>query len=132
MTIAARLQTSSAADRRSWPRYELRLDASLRASGAKVTIHNLSSTGMLIETRAALCSFDSLEVDLPEVGITRAFVVWSSGRFHGCKFKLPLSKSTISAALLRGELLSTTSVTGSRRTRWSLIKRMGTAFRLTR
>lgn len=132
MTIAARLQTSSGADRRSWPRYQLRLDASLRASGAKVTIHNLSSTGMLIETRATLCSFDSLEVDLPEVGITRAFVVWSSGRFHGCKFQEPLSKSTISAALLRGEPSSSTEVTGSGRTRWAINKLIADAFRQIR
>ena len=132
MTIPAKLRTTPAADRRNWPRYELRLGSSLQVSGENVTIHNLSSTGMLIETQARLCSFDNLEVDLPVAGVTRASVVWSSGRFYGCKFKQPLSKSMISAALLRGQPTTSTNVTGSRRTRWSMIKRIGETLRLTR
>ena len=118
MMIPARLQTTPAADRRNWPRYKLCLGSSLQASGEKVTIHNLSSSGMLIETQARLSSFDDVEVDLPETGITRALVVWNSGRFYGCKFKDPVSEAIISAALLRSQPSGSTNLAGSRRTRW--------------
>jgi hypothetical protein len=56
---------------------------------------------MLIETAAGLAPRDELEIDLPESGATRAIVVWNSGAFFGCEFVEPLSRATLSAALLR-------------------------------
>jgi hypothetical protein len=56
---------------------------------------------MLIETGAELTPFDGLEIELPQVGITQAVVVWSSGRFYGCQFKERISQAAVSAALLR-------------------------------
>ena len=101
MTISARLQHAPAADRRSSPRHTLCLDSTLQTTGDAVTIHDLSSTGMLIETAARLAPFDGLAVRLPEVGIMPAIIVWNSGRFFGCEFNERLSQATISAALLR-------------------------------
>jgi hypothetical protein len=101
VTIQARLERSSAADRRGSPRRKLTLGSSLRATGDPVTIHDFSSAGMLIESTARLPLFDGIEIDLPEVGMTHAVVVWNSGRFYGCEFKESLPKAAISAALLR-------------------------------
>jgi hypothetical protein len=66
-----------------------------------VTIHDVSATGLLIETATELAVLDDLEIELPEAGFTPALVVWSSGRFYGCQFKERISQAAISAALLR-------------------------------
>ena len=101
MTIEARLQQDQSADRRNLSRRRLSLASSLEASGHHVSIHDISATGMLIETAAELAPDDDFEIDLPESGATRALVVWNSGPFFGCEFIEPLSRATISAALLR-------------------------------
>lgn len=101
MTIAARLQQDQSAERRGLSRRQLRLTSSLEATGQHVSIHDISPTGMLIETAAELAARDELEIDLPESGVTRAIVVWNSGAFFGCEFVEPLSRASMSAALLR-------------------------------
>lgn len=101
MRITARLERSEPHDRRSKPRHKLRLGTAIKATGENVSIHDISSTGMLIETGVELEPLDELEVDLPENGPTEALVIWSSGHFYGCEFKEALSKAVISAAFLR-------------------------------
>lgn len=100
MPIPARLQTTQPdADRRLSPRHQICIGSSVR--GDPVTIHDLSATGMLIETAADLHPFDALEIELPEAGVTTALVVWHSGRYFGCEFKEPVFQATVSAARLR-------------------------------
>ena len=70
-------------------------------SAATVTIHNISATGLLLETGAPLIEGELLDVDLPDVGMTRAQVIWSSGNLHGCAFAAPVSPATLSATQLR-------------------------------
>lgn len=101
MPIAARLEDFPASDRRSAERRKLRLDSTLEATGEEVAIHDISTTGMLIETAAELAPFAALEIDLPHNGLTRALIVWSSGLYYGCVFSEPISRATVSAALLR-------------------------------
>src|ERR1044071_7931358 len=101
MTISARLQVTPAANRRGWTRRSLSLVSSLQGTGSDVTIHDVSLTGLLIETSAELTVFDDLEIELPEAGFTPALVVWNSGRFYGCQFKTRISQAAVSAALLR-------------------------------
>jgi len=101
MTISARLRVTPAANRRGWTRRSLSLVSSLQGTGADVTIHDVSPTGLLIETPAQLAVFDDLEIELPEAGFTSALVVWNSGRFYGCQFKARISQAAVSAALLR-------------------------------
>lgn len=101
MRISARLQITPSADRRDWQRRRLSLGSSLQSTGDDVTIHDISASGMLIETAAELAVFDALEIELPETGITPALVIWNSGRYFGCEFKQGLSQGAISAALLR-------------------------------
>lgn len=84
-------------------RYSLSLDthASSRGRVDRVLVHNLSATGLLIETALQLRFGDEIELELPRVDAQRAKVVWSSEGLHGCQFVTPLSDATVSASRLR-------------------------------
>ena len=101
MQTLARLERVESRNRRSAPRRELSLGMVLPETGDEVLIHDLSATGMLIETSADLATFEQLQLDLPEVGKTVATVMWNSGRYFGCEFHRPIPKAAISAALLQ-------------------------------
>jgi len=88
-------------NRRYATRRALRLGATLSDSGVEVTIHDLSPTGLLLETDQPLTQGETLFVDLPERGPTAANVAWHSGRFYGCAFELSIPAAAVSAALLR-------------------------------
>jgi hypothetical protein len=101
MAIAARLQQEQSQDRRGSRRRRLSLETSLEGSGDEASVHDISSTGLLLETAAELAPFETLEINLPEAGTTHAVVIWNSGRYYGCEFKEQLSQAVVSAALLR-------------------------------
>lgn len=80
----------------------------LQAQGALVSglatnviIHNVSATGMLVESDVALTPGEGIAVDLPQMGVTPAKVVWTSGKLFGCQFEAPISSAALSAAQLR-------------------------------
>ena len=75
-------------------------------SGAetRVLVHNLSETGLLIESSDGLEIGEAIDLVLPEAGATRASVIWASGELYGCAFDAPLSPATLSAAQLRSAL----------------------------
>lgn len=68
---------------------------------ATVLVHDLSETGVLIETQVRLTPGEFLEIDIQEAGTAAATVVWSSGHFFGCEFEKRLTKAAVSAAILR-------------------------------
>ena len=88
-------------NRRYAPRRALRLGATLSDRGVEVLIHDLSPTGLLIESAQPLSQGETLFVDLPERGPTAASVAWSNGKFYGCAFELSIPAAAVSAALLR-------------------------------
>lgn len=80
----------------------------LQLQGAKATggevavlVHNISATGLLIESDVALDLGDRIEISLPHAGTTWAKVIWTSTRIYGCQFDTPISAATLSAAQLR-------------------------------
>lgn len=92
---------------RGTPRLHMRLEApgSVEGSGsALVVIHNLSATGMLIETASDLAIGQRIMVALPEAPDCAATVVWRSEALAGCRFDRPLSHAMLSAAQLRNPL----------------------------
>lgn len=101
MHAVARLERIAGRSRRGSLRRKLSLGAVLPETGEEVIIHDLSWTGILIETTARLKSSEQLQVELPEVGAKVATVIWSSGNFFGCQFKETIPKRAISAALLK-------------------------------
>ena len=106
MPIAAHFEPAPHSDdpRRS-VRHTLRLEASgSTADGkhARVTVHNISASGVLLETVAVLDVGETFAIDLPEAGERRAIVSWASAAFYGCQFEEPLSPAEVAAAQLRG------------------------------
>lgn len=104
MTIEARFEEH--ADERGASRRTLHLGVSgtFGAQGA-ATVHNLSVTGLLIETAIPLAEGEIITVDLPQAGEQRATVVWSDAPMHGCRFGTPLTPAAVSAAQLRSAVL---------------------------
>ena len=80
----------------------LEAQGSTAAGPAAVLVHNVSATGLLLESGAALAPGESIEIELPEAGATAARVVWTSGRLAGCQFDAPISAASLSAAQLKG------------------------------
>lgn len=70
-------------------------------TGIRVLIHNISETGLLLESDAALSVGDRIEIDLPHGGDSWASVVWISEHLIGCRFDTPVSQAVLSAAQLR-------------------------------
>lgn len=90
---------------RSARRRALRLETSGFAAGAgeaNVTIHNISATGLLLETGLALAEGERLALDLPEAGTVTAVVVWRSERLYGCAFEQAIGPAALAAAQLQG------------------------------
>lgn len=107
MAIRRTIETNAErGSRRETERFSLNLSvlAEDGATGSPVLVHNLSTSGLLIETEAALDIGRQLQIALPEIGDTIATVVWNSERLFGCRFDVPLSRSALSAARLRNPL----------------------------
>lgn len=82
------------------PRRQLRLEAEgSTASGqtAQVLIHNVSTTGLLLESPVALAEDERIGLALPQVDTALARVVWMSETFYGCRFETPLPESVLAA-----------------------------------
>jgi len=101
MSMAVQVTPQLVANRRYASRRPLRLGSVLSDTGAEIVIHDISATGLLIETSQDLSTGETLIIDLPERGNTPATVAWSSGRYFGCQFELSIPVAAISAALLR-------------------------------
>jgi len=103
MTIAGRIDPTPApgtrAERRS---LLLEVSGELNGSRANVTVHNISESGLLIETDQALAVGEWFNLTLPEAGTVEAEVIWASGALHGCRFAAPLTRAALSASQLRG------------------------------
>jgi hypothetical protein len=56
---------------------------------------------MLLECKTPLRQGEHLDLLIPEAGAAEAEIVWTSGHFFGCKFRVPLSTAAVSAASLR-------------------------------
>lgn len=115
MAIKAHLDQPAAtpdavpASQRSAPRRALWLetsgffaDAGPDGVEANVTIHNISTAGLLLETGLSLTEGEQLALDLPEAGAVIATIVWRSDRLYGCAFAEPLSTAALAAAQLQG------------------------------
>ena len=93
---------SSKAPRPQRRRLQLEVGGSL-ASGdaAAVLIHNISATGLLLETATGLSDGERIDIELPDLGPTAATIVWTSDTFYGGRFDAPLSVALLSALELR-------------------------------
>ncbi|MDZ3832165.1 MAG: helix-turn-helix domain-containing protein [Sphingopyxis sp.] len=102
-------QGSPSTDERGAERLLLNLEVegSIDSGGATtVLVHNLSVSGMLVETRSDLAMGQQIKVGLPETGEVSATIVWRSETLYGCRFDRPLPRAALSAARLRNPLPS--------------------------
>lgn len=107
MAMLAHLEQTDRSDRRYSDRRVLKLQvpgATASGPGVAVLIHDLSLSGLLLETSAELTVGSDLQIDLPEVGLRPATVVWNSGQYFGCAFATPLPRAALSAALLKNPI----------------------------
>lgn len=113
MVIAAHFEDlpepadDEAAGRVRDPRRTLRLAAEgVTATGAaaSVLVHNISASGLLLESEVPLAPGERIDVDLPHVGQTAARVVWASGTYFGCQFDGAITAAALSAAQLRSDV----------------------------
>lgn len=108
--LTAYMDTARAvANERGAARRTLRLEvqgSTPAGDASNVLVHNMSETGLLIETAAPLAIGESFEVVMPDAGVLPAVVVWVGGGFFGCRFENPVPTATVSAALLRAPALS--------------------------
>jgi len=91
---------------RGTTRRALFLEVSGRLPGgleSNVVIHNISVSGMLMETRQRLEQGERLVLDLPEAGMVRAVIVWQSGELFGCAFEQALDHKALSAVQLQSD-----------------------------
>lgn len=80
---------------------QLEAPAATPSGAGDIRIHNLSRTGMLIESTAEVTVGTAIEVEMPGGARHAAEVVWRDSELFGCRFAKPLSQATLSAALLR-------------------------------
>lgn len=105
MAIAAHFEelTASAAARDQRRHLLLEAQGAVAGRGAEaVLIHNVSTSGLLLETSTALSVDERIVIDLPEAPGTPARVIWTSGALAGCQFDAPIPAAALSAAQLQG------------------------------
>ncbi|UIP07651.1 helix-turn-helix domain-containing protein [Erythrobacter sp. SDW2] len=99
--------TSNADSGRDSPRRAVRLATEgLRANGEEtlVRLHNISASGLMLESDVRLEKGEKVMIDLPLAGPTPARVVWRSASLHGCRFDQPLSLAVLSASELKSAI----------------------------
>ena len=106
MVIRAHIEEQPhALDDRREPRRAMQLETQGALEGgveANVTVHNLSTSGLLFETELPLAEDEVLAIALPEIGTVEARIVWHSDRLFGGEFDRPLSDAALAAARLQG------------------------------
>lgn len=97
------LQGEILRESRSDERRTLHLSARAVSLGdsAQVLIHDLSEKGLMFETTAELAIGEIVSVELPFIGKSEARIVRKYENSFGCEFLTPVSRKTVSAALLQ-------------------------------
>ena len=82
-------------EQRRVDRVPVRLVTSNGRDGMPLTLLNLSTTGMLLNSPRALYIGDTVQVDLPKIGATGAKVMWHDADEYGCRFFSPIPESVV-------------------------------------
>lgn len=82
-------------------RFELFTEAEglLSSRGAEpIVVHNLSATGVLLETETLLHAGQRIHISMSAAEPTAAIVVWTGDALYGCRFEHPISQEMLSTA----------------------------------
>jgi hypothetical protein len=116
MSFSAQLKYSQSADERGAERYRLLLPASAEKPGSglvDIIVHDLSTSGFLVETQAPLSVGSEILLDIPGAGSVAAEVAWHSGNFFGGQFQSPLSASAVTFAFAASRVVWPNFTVGS-------------------
>ncbi len=107
-SLRAKLSTFEPLERRGSVRWhvELLISAGPAHDPSRSMVRNLSETGLMLETDAALQVGETIVVDLPGADPVEARVKWHRNSAFGCEFSTPIPASVISATLLQAPLSS--------------------------
>jgi hypothetical protein len=89
-------------------RRSTRAPSTLRTDGMRpidVTVVDVSTTGLGVETSEDLRISDEISIGLPGVGTRRAFIAWRRDNRYGCAFYSPLDESDLARAFLGANLV---------------------------
>jgi len=104
VAVEAQLDILQATTRRGAARREVTLrgrGAGAAGTATEVLIHNLSESGVLLESATKLAVGEKIVIDLPDLERISAKVVWASDELFGCAFDRPVPHAAVSAAQLR-------------------------------
>lgn len=89
--------------RRGEPRLSLNLLAGVRRGNdsGNAQILNISRSGFLLQSDLPSLDHQPITVIIPGIAAREAHVVWSSGRFAGCRFDQPLRRIDLANSRLR-------------------------------
>jgi len=100
--MQVRVQTDAKPIEQRWRvRRSVNIDLLPAAGGQVATVRNLSENGLLLESTTPLPVGSTISLTFPEASVCTAEVVWQNGYLYGCRFHYPLSRSAVSAAVLR-------------------------------
>ena len=90
-------------NRRGAARWRVRLElpGTSDDGSASLVIHDISTAGMLVETRSTLEIGQSVMLSLPDADQVVARVVWQNDTLFGCRFETSLPQGVVSAIRLR-------------------------------
>lgn len=104
MTIPAYIEQPTQSNaRRQERRQKLHLvvdGATAQEAALDVMIHDLSTSGLLLESSRPLSTGEKIQISLPHAGVRSAKIVWAQGNYFGCEFDRPVPKASVSAAQL--------------------------------
>lgn len=101
MALAAKIYLAEdSGERRAAPRRSVEHGTTLRLSGLPfdVVLHDLSETGVSIETAVPMPDGGTVTIGLPGVGRFEARLISRTGSRYGCRFAEPLSAAEAAAA----------------------------------
>ena len=105
MSLQRKATIETTVDKRRQRRHKLLLEVEARGPASltgAVIVHDISDSGILIETESRLKVGEMIEVNLPQAGVMIAEIMWIGGEIYGCKFTREISPAAVSAARLGG------------------------------
>ncbi len=110
--LIAELRTIQNDDDRLATRTRVLLEATSADQGTRsgLTVHDVSTTGLLIASRSVLPSGSLIAVDLLGVGVKEARIIWTGGKHQGAEFLHPLSPLALRAVCRQSKVVWPTFV----------------------
>ena len=85
-------------------RVRVNVNLAVETGSARVLVHDLSTTGLRIQTEADLSIGDTVSIEFPDIPPIEAYIVHGTRGIYGCEFVTPISQAAVSAAVLKSPI----------------------------